>query len=66
MVPLDYLQGAFDIDVEFGTNADGHKTATAYGITATHPDDQFQAMNDLNQLILDKLGRGEVLDRNIW
>lgn len=53
----DYLNGSFEFETELTTLPDGKHRASALGFSITH-EDQSQALNDLNQLLNDKMERG--------
>jgi hypothetical protein len=58
--PTDFLMGSFEFETVITKDADGYYVAEALGHKVRHPY-QDQAVNDLNQLLSDKMERGELI-----
>ncbi len=57
----DHLAGSFEFDTKLSRNADNTKwVASALGVKVEHFD-QSQAVNDLNQILDEKIARMEIV-----
>lgn len=64
MFPLDYLDGSFDsFETTVTKDKDGFFVAEACGYSARAAD-QEQAVNDLNNLLMQKMETGELVPQN--